>query len=52
MDQKRYRRHLKRVRETKMARITAAFMIAVIILTMEVSYILSGAAGEKASATA
>ena len=50
MDQKRYRRHLKRVRETKMARITAAFMIAVIILTMEVSYILSGAAGEKAFA--
>ena len=50
MQEKRSLRHLKRVRETKMARITAAFMIAVIILTMEVSYILSGASRKRAFA--
>ena len=50
MQEKRSLRHLKRVRETKMARITAAFMIAVIILTMEISYILSGASGKRAFA--
>ncbi|MBR2186132.1 MAG: DUF4366 domain-containing protein, partial [Lachnospiraceae bacterium] len=50
MDQRKSRRHLKRIKETGMARLTAAFMLAVIILTLEISYILSGASGKRAFA--
>ena len=50
MDQRKIRRHLKRIKETGMARLTAAFMLAVIILTLEISYVLSGASGKRAFA--
>ena len=50
MQQKRSLRHLRRIRETAMARLVVAFMVAVIILTMEVSYVLTGAFGKSAFA--
>ena len=50
MEDRKRLRHQKRIRETYMARLAAAFMLAVIILTIEVSYILSGASEKSAFA--